>query len=240
MQCEFSETQFMFGIMRELANKCYRSGKGWEAPFFPTQREEKVLGYDTAIHGPVKSIFFQFKVPEKKTMANSKYWHEMGGPYFEIKIWPDAVSPQHNTLRDLAGKDPRNKVFYCAPRFHKTYEYDDNFRKETIAQNSVYILCGSLKPIAGNDAHNICYTTDPHRAPVMHSEPREVKSFTLQELEWDLEKTPAYQNAMECLSAVAERFSIKVQDRENARRMYREIAEYLLINENIVFVLMEQ
>lgn len=238
MKCEFSETQFTFGIMRELANRCYTTGRGWKAPFFPTQRQEKTLGYDCAVEGPVRNVFFQFKVPEKKTQSKALYWNEMNGPYFQIKIWPDKLSPQHNNLRDLARKDPKNKVYYCAPRFHTNREYGDNYMNETIAQNSVYIACGSLKPIAGNDEHNICYTEDPHVRHVMHSEPLYIKGLTLQELEADIEKAPAYQNIMECLRSVAERFSIDIKDRENANNMYDEIANHLLVKENIIFVLM--
>lgn len=238
MKCEFSETQFAFGIMRELANRCYTSGRGWKAPFFPTQRQENILGYDIAIKGPVITIFFQFKVPEKKTQSNARYWSEMGVPYFEIKIWPATLSPQHNNLRDLARKDPRNKVFYCAPRFHTNREYGYNYMKETIAQNSVYIPCGSLKPIAGNDEHNICYTENPRVPHVMHSEPLSIKGLTLQELESDIEKAPTYQNIMECLLSVAERFSINITDRANSNKMYDEIANHLLVKENIIFVIM--
>lgn len=68
MKCEFSETRFVFGILHELANRCFATGRGWKAPNLPTQGEEKELGYDVEITGAVRSIFFQFKIPEKRLL----------------------------------------------------------------------------------------------------------------------------------------------------------------------------
>lgn len=240
MKCEFSETRFVFGILHELANRCFATGRGWKAPNLPTQREEKELGYDVEITGAVRSIFFQFKIPEKKTTANSKYWNEMGGPYYEFHIWPDSTSPQHNNLLNLAASNPRNKVYYCSPRFHTNREYEVNYRNKAIASNSVYVPCGTLMRITGSDAHSICYTKDPRTAPVMHSEPHFATGFGLDQLWSDIENSPTYQNASECLFLIAEKFSIDVRDKNNTVNMYYEIANYLLMNENLIFILMGQ
>lgn len=237
MKCEFSETQFAYGILHEFENRLAHAGKIFQGPFFPTLREENELGYDAAITGPVRSVFFQFKVPEKKTTANAKYWELMGGPYYEFQIWPAAKSPQHNTLRDFANLKPQNKVYYCAPRFHTHDEYIDNHNKQTITKNSAYFPCGGLKPIKGWDAHSICYTKDPMSRSYMHSEPREIKRFDMAALEADIEDAPTYQSAQECLFSVAESFSIDVKYQDNIYNMYTEISNYLIANENLAFVL---
>jgi hypothetical protein len=238
MKCEFSEMQFAVGIMIELANRCFKSGRGWRAPVLPTQQKEKELGYDVKITGPVRTIFFQFKVPEKKTTARANYWHEMGGSYYEFHLWPDDTSPQHNKLVDLSTSDPRNKVFYCSPRFHTNIEFDNNYARRTIAQNSIYVPCGTLKKIKGCDSHSICYTRDPRQAPVMHSEPYYAKGFSLNELEEDILKSDKYHNIRECLFSIADKFAIDVREQENTNKMYEEISNHLLAKENIVFILM--
>lgn len=74
MDCCFSETQFAFGIMRELTNRCWPTKKGWLPPGFPTQRQERDSGYDVRIEGPVRTLFFQFKVPQKITRSNGREW----------------------------------------------------------------------------------------------------------------------------------------------------------------------
>lgn len=42
MKCEFSKTQFVFGILNELVNKCWKLNKAWTVFRFPTQRQEKI------------------------------------------------------------------------------------------------------------------------------------------------------------------------------------------------------
>lgn len=68
MKCEFSETQFVFGVMNELVNNYLQKKSGWTALYFPTQRKEMRLGYDVKIKNPVRtrSVFFNLKFQKKR------------------------------------------------------------------------------------------------------------------------------------------------------------------------------
>lgn len=209
--------------------------------FFPTQRQEKSLGYDVKIESTVKTIFFQFKVPEKKTTSNGKYWPSFEGPYYEFKIWPKDITPQHNKLVELANLDPHNNVFYCSPCFHTFKEFKENYCQRTIAKNSIYVPCKNLPQIYENDKHNICYTLKPKRKFEMHSDVFDVDAFDIDEFIVDIENTPTYKNLHECLINISEKFSIDVRNIHNDYiKLYYRIAEYLFMNENLFMILLAE
>lgn len=237
MKCEFSETQFVFGIMNELINKCWQTKKGWKFPYFPTHRQEKQLGYDVKITGPVRNVFFQFKVPDKKTTRNAKYWNEFSNPYYEFKIWPDNVTHQHNELVSLANSDQHNKVYYCSPGFHTFIEFEGNYRRGEIARNSIFVPCKNLPTISGNDKHSISYILESERICNMHSEKFSMDAFDVEKLAKDIGNAEAYENVYECLVHIAGKFSIAISDRDNTEKMYAEIANYLVINKNLYMLL---
>lgn len=238
MKCEFSETQFVFGIMTELANRCWTTKKGWKAPNFPTQRQEKNLGYDVKIKGAVRNLFFQFKVPEKKTTSKGKYWKKFGGPYYEFQIWPDDTTHQHNDLVTLANSDPHNKVYYCSPGFHTFKEFEENYSHKTIASKSIYVPCNALPKISGNEKHNISYALGTQRIYKMHSEEFSIEAFDIEGLAADIEKADSYENVHECLIHIAEMFSIDVRNINDDIKMYDEIANYLVMNKNLFMILL--
>lgn len=60
MDCEFSESQFLFGVLREITHKLNPSN-GWTAPILPTLAKEKDLGFDCELKSNVRSIFFSLK-----------------------------------------------------------------------------------------------------------------------------------------------------------------------------------
>lgn len=238
MKCEFSETQFVFGVMNELVNNYLQKKSGWTALYFPTQRKEMRLGYDVKIKNPVRtrSVFFQFKVPEKKTTSKGKYWTQFGQPYYEFKIWPDNVTHQHNELVNLA-KSPHNKVYYCSPGFHTFNEFDINYQYKKIAKNSIYVPCKGLPTISENVKHNIAYTLKPKVIAKMHSEEFSIDAFDIGQLVEDIDNTEAYVSVHECLIYIAEMFSIEISDRSNDENIYHEIANYLVENKNLFLLL---
>lgn len=240
MRCEFSETQFAYSIIHELTNHHWIPGKAWSAPFMPTQRKELDLGYDFEIHGPVRTVFFQFKVPEKITTPRGEYWKEFWEPYYIFKIWPDNRTHQHNLLVSLANKDPHNKVYYCSPGFHTQREYSKYYRKEIISDRSIYIPCGKLHSIRGADKHDICYTMEPSRNYRMHSEEYPIEAFDITEFMLDVEEARPYENINECLSRIEEEFSISARNAETTIERFNQIANQLLMKENLNLVLFGQ
>lgn len=66
MDCEFSEAQFATGINMELLSR-RNPGKGWSAPFLPTQAEEAVLGYDMKLTRGITALILQYKIPVRSS-----------------------------------------------------------------------------------------------------------------------------------------------------------------------------
>lgn len=248
MRCQFSEIQFMFALMHELCGKLKPSG-GWLAPCFPTQIEENDLGYDCCLSGSVRTLFFQFKVPEKKTRSNALYWNDFYTSYYQFKLWPHDLSPQHNNLVTLANADPRHNVFYCSPAFIERSEYSAFYQRQEIAKNSIYIPCRNLPQIQGMDQHHICYTLHP-RQFVMHSDPVEVIALDFDDFLVKMQQSERF-SSLESLihhltillsevdplfenSVYAEnRYTSNFRLSDSPYTRYRHIANYLLKSQNI-------
>lgn len=240
MHCEFSETQFVFGILNELVNRCWKREKACTSLCLPTQRKEKDTGFDFSIKGPVRTLFFQFKVPEKKTTSKAKYWSDFGGPYYRFKIWPDALTPQHNNLVKLSNSDPHFKVYYCSPGFHTNKEFAENYNHETISGKSIYVPCKTLPQISGSDKHDISYTIEPARIYRMHSEEFSIPALDLEGLKADMETAVPYENVRQCLIRVAETFSVDIGNADSDIEEFNRIATHLLMTKNLNMILLGQ
>lgn len=238
MHCEFSELQFAFGLLNELVNNCWAPGRAWSLPIFPTQREEAALGYDVKMKGPIRTLYLQFKVPEKVTSSRGKYWEEFEAPYYQFKIWPDARSHQHNILVDLANKDPHNKVYYCSPGFHTGEEFERFFCHQQIAKKTIYVPCAKLEKISGKDRHNICYTLEPLRKSKMHSQTYQIEGFDLEGLKMDAEQAVPYDDIHTCLEGVARNFNLNVGNENSTIMRLERIAHQLLMRENLNLLLL--
>ena len=231
---EFSETQFSFGIMYELANINNRLARGWLVPYFPSQWEEGTLGYDARIEGPVRTIYFQFKVPKKRTSRRARYWSDYGKTYYSIKIWPDSVSHQHNTLVDLAA-DPHNRVYYCAPRFSESNEYYYHFRRGDIYRNSVYVPCRALSLISGSDKHEITYSDDACDSYQWHSYKSIIKAFSGDEFMEDVMEARAYDNIYDCLNSIQAMFGLScdIGNDQSNNSIEKQIEKYYMLSSKL-------
>ncbi len=235
MKCEFSETQYMFGVMREVAALLKPSG-GWMAPLFPTQNDEKNLGYDCAFPGKVRTLYLQFKVPEKKTRSNAAHWSDFSTSYYQFKIWDASRTDQHNLLVSLAQKDPRYRVYYCSPAFISQTDYTNFYLTERIARNSIFVPCKTLPPISGNDQHHICYTRDPERYQ-MYSNPQVIRGMEWETFLSEVRKSEPYPSLETCLTDISQKFEIQLSDFDSPEKMYREIAAPLLVRHNLHLIL---
>lgn len=236
MNCEFSEIQYAFGVLREIT-QALNPSKGWYAPVMPTPAKEKQSGYDCEITGPVRTLFFQFKVPRKLTRTYARHWSDFYGEYYEFKIWPDSLTPQHNKLVDLAVHDFRNAVFYCAPAFIKEDDFQNYYRSNTICINSMMINCRHLAKIAGTDQHVITYRLDP-RKYYMHSDNySENYGANYDELISMLQNTAPYDDLQTCLSALCRTFNIFCDESNSIQETLHMVSSELLIRYNTTLVL---
>lgn len=225
MEANFSEFQFAYFITKEIEDRVYFSNLPLQAPYIPNQVEESAGGYDVSFTGFV-SIFLQYKLPIMLTRKNAKEWSDFQREYFRIKIYPDADSHQHNSLVELANRERRNQVFYCAPAFIKDSDLYQFHMTQTVAVNSVFINCYGLQRIVGNDKHNICYTVDPDRS-IMYSVPTETKiNRGWEGLE---DKSQKYEDIKEFVHSISRLHKINIAE-DNIKDDLKEISNYFISN----------
>jgi len=141
-KCEFSETQFVIGYLRELFNE-----KNTFCPFFrwymPPNRTESRMASDLIIkslaNGYTHSEFYQFK---RSHLFNKKIFGNNGNqintsinPHYGFKIYNKSTTKQFDTLKRIARKK-YHKVYYCAPKFHTIKEFRINYRNNLIINRS--------------------------------------------------------------------------------------------------------
>lgn len=152
---EFSETQFVFGYLRELYEK--RKSRYTTLPFglrfkFPTTVEEKEMPVDFYIENYSHSEFYQFKRSEGLMRRRGKVEINAGLaidflPYYRFKIYNDSSITgigQFEKLIQLTTKSAKDWVFYCAPCFHLMEEFFTHYYDEKVVNNSVLIDCRQL------------------------------------------------------------------------------------------------
>lgn len=78
MKAEFSEIQFLFGVIREIEEIMANGGYQSIIPIFTTQRQEKMDGWDAKVAVNQFSVtFFQFKMPEHIEGRNASEWNNI-------------------------------------------------------------------------------------------------------------------------------------------------------------------
>ncbi|XDD45314.1 hypothetical protein AB3N60_11360 [Leptospira sp. WS39.C2] len=142
--CEFSETQFVIGYLREILN-----AKFYAFPYFhwitPSTRMERATASDFIIknfNGKYRfSEYYQFK---RSHLFNKEVFNEINSTrsidtslrnYLGFSIYNKSSTQQFNTLQKIA-KRSRSKAYYCAPNFHTISEFRNYFGKNTITDNS--------------------------------------------------------------------------------------------------------
>ncbi len=177
MRAEFSEIQFMFGIVKEMDEKLEKMGFSKVCPFFPSQSKEQRLGYDLKMDvSPLLVMFIQFKVAEHVSNRRRAYeWKIYQDEYYRFHLYKPIISNQHNILIDLANADKRNSVHYIAPCFYKNDDYLQYYFNKEMLDRSVKIDCCGLSKLTDNARHSICYRHNGSDIYQM-SEPKKIKT----------------------------------------------------------------
>lgn len=162
MDAEFSEFQYVYGAIREIEGIMGRCGYSGILPAFPSQRQEKGLGYDVCfVERPIIAMFMQFKraehVSNRRTASEWNYYHS---DYYRFKLYLNNRSEQHNILVRLAQNNPTNEVYYIAPCFYTYSDYRQYYLQEEIIYHSIIIDCKTLREFNDNNKHSISYRAD--------------------------------------------------------------------------------
>ncbi len=159
MKPEFSEFSYGFAICREITNGIRATLL--EAPLFPSLRKEKELGYDVKFVTNGRPLYLQFKLANYMKGTQSTYKAQYGGQsYFQIALYKQCYSNQHNILRSLSITTNEPEVYYVAPAFYRLMHFNNAFQGNEIISRSVFIPVANLPGILSGDntEHHITYT----------------------------------------------------------------------------------
>lgn len=174
---EFSETQFVFGFLREFFER-YKTTH-WSPvsyPYFtlPSTVKEKELSADFLIRHYSHSEYYQFKRSDRLRQRLGSRERDSGVPdsfrtYYRFDIYNRRTVDKNGKLRKgqfekLVEKAalPNDRVYYGAPCFHTESEFLDAFENSEILNRSVLIDCSQfvIPPLASsfniNDGNEHC------------------------------------------------------------------------------------
>lgn len=154
---EISETQFVFGYLRELFER--RKAMYATLPFgsyftLPTTVKEKDIPADFFVNYYSHSEYYQFKRSHSLKLRRGNAEIKASVPltfipYYRFNIYNKQTITksgkikvgQYEKLIDIAAKNLGDLVRYCAPCFHTENEFIDLFYKNQIVDNSICIDC---------------------------------------------------------------------------------------------------
>ena len=182
MQPEFSEFSYAFAFTHEYIN----SLPGLKAaPSLPSLISEAAKGYDLKLRFQGHPKFFQFKLASYLDRKSTLHWDFHLQPHYRIPLRTRARhnqpqgTDQHSLLKQLARIE--RDVYYIAPRFHRSAEFNDLFLWRQVTKSSVWLPLGNLPIVTTDEAHYITFAKGSHRL-FWHSEPMEIEGrFTAEE-----------------------------------------------------------
>ena len=163
MKSEFSEFSYGFALTHNLL---HLSPSIQVAPQFPSLVQEGGIGYDVQLGYPTLPTFLQFKLSDYLTRRPAKYWNHYHEPYFRFDISSLVVSNQHNLLKDLANRG--ELVYYVAPLFWETTEFNRAFRTNQISARSIWVHVGRLPRLTDYEPHHVTFIGP--KDPAWHTE----------------------------------------------------------------------
>lgn len=156
---DFSETQFSYGISRELEDG-HGPLRPIGPPYFPTRHDEQYLGFDVAWLTGSRPLFLQFKRSKKlkDSRAIDDQWDYYQDTFyrFPVKTSNDRGDwDQHERLVALGGMF--EDTFYVAPQFVDWSEYTRYSASRSLNLHSVFLRCGSAPTPFDDQSHYICH-----------------------------------------------------------------------------------
>lgn len=212
MKPDISESSYGFGVVRELENKYGLTS----APMFPSLKDEgkKGGGFDVKIEPKNgKPIFIQLKLSDYIKGPRGKCFVELDKPYYKMGLRPLSISIQHDLLLDLENSGEKN-VFYIAPVFHLSDDFNKYFLNRTVLKNSICIRPSSIGPLPDKKNHSVCFSNQSIPFGYFSSEPQLIH-LTNQNLGRDLRESyeSSSNRGREFMGVERNKFNKQVEDR---------------------------
>ncbi len=171
MQAEFSERDFEFCFNAAYLQK--NAGSLVAVPFIPSQRLERVVGWDVRFRlkqgRTRRSVFIQHKRPSYTAKPRGRaaaVFKRYGGPYYRFPVASARDAHQFNRLTALANRG--RSVEYTAAAFHRLSELEAAFSDGTLLGKTMYISPKGQR--AARDKRPHSYSFVPDRRFAFHSE----------------------------------------------------------------------
>ncbi len=184
MEPTFSEFSYGFALTNEFVGLMDLS----VAPIFPSLIEEgkEGGGYDVKLDKPGLPLFLQFKRSECMVHPMAREACILGPaiflPYHRFWITPSSKSRQHELLLGLDAAP--NRVFYAAPKFHRTEQLNNAWQNQAVTTRSIFVPPSAIGPMPDDGKHSIVFD---RLAAWRCSEPKRVEAFSIKHLLRDME-----------------------------------------------------
>ena len=172
MRSEFSEFSYGYALTEALVDG--KQHLVW--PTFPTQRQERRVGYDVRLERSGYPIFLQFKLchgMKLRTVREHAHFRlPLVLPFLRMPLMPHNRSPQHARL--LALEDRGEAVFYAAPRFFHDDDFAAYYGHRAILSRSAFIRPSAIGPLSDHQDHHVAFDCDAGYGWLL-SEPRRLE-----------------------------------------------------------------
>lgn len=164
MKPDISEFSYGYALTDELIN--WHGTTLTAAPVFPSLYQEGQAGggYDVMLQRPGLPLFLQFKLSHCMVRGTAQEVKEgiFQPPFYRMHLRPARHSDQHEMLLDL--ENAGNEVYYSAPAFHTSDEFNEAYLLHRVKDRSLWIRPSQIGPLPDNDEHHVAFLlgSTPH------------------------------------------------------------------------------
>lgn len=150
-----SEFTYGYAFLFEQTTRNWGSLRA--APILPSLQQEATDGWDVKL--PIYGVdyYYQFKISDYLSRRNAKYIRDgtYPGPYFQFLLYKKNYNSQHQNLRRLS--KTHENVYYVAPEFKDTDEFNNAFLSKTISAGSRLIRVAECTDHCDTKQHDITF-----------------------------------------------------------------------------------
>lgn len=188
MKPDISEFSYGYALTDELIN--WHGTTLTAAPVFPSlyQEGQPGGGYDVMLQRPGIPLFLQFKLSHCMVRRTAQEVKDgiFQPPFYRMHVRPARHSDQHEMLLDL--ENAGNEVYYSAPAFHTSDEFNEAYLLHKVRARSLWIRPSQIGLLPDDDEHHVAFLLGA--TPHICSKPRPLEtSGNLEDFERSVERS---------------------------------------------------
>ena len=174
MKPNISEFSYGYALTSELIH--WHGTPITATPVFPSlyQEGQPGGGYDVMLQRPGMPLFLQFKLSHCMVRSYSKEAKDrvFDPPFYRMHVRPTRHSDQHKMLLEL--EDKGNEVYYSAPAFHTSVEFNDAYLSHHVRTRSLWMKPSQIGPLPDDRDHHVAFVLG--NTPHLCSSPRALET----------------------------------------------------------------